>query len=87
LERSLPCRDRLSAVLPKEKLEQIITKIIGRRRLVLPPFGAISSAAASRGQNKSSPKSYAKAERIRNNVVARKCNIQSLWIAIDMRQF
>jgi len=39
------------------------------------------------GQNKSSPKSYAKAERIRNNVVARKCNIQSLWIAIDMRQF
>ncbi|WP_337271451.1 hypothetical protein [Oryzifoliimicrobium ureilyticus] len=40
-----------------------------------------------RGQNKSSPKSYAKAERIRNDVVVRTCSILSLWIAIDMRQF
>ena len=39
------------------------------------------------GQNKSSPKSYAKAERNRNDVVVRMCNIRFLWIAIDMRQF
>ena len=39
------------------------------------------------GQNKSSPKSYAKAERNRNDVVVRTCSIRSLWIAVDMRQF
>ena len=39
------------------------------------------------GQNKSSPKSYAKAERSMNNAVARILGIRSLWLAIDMRQF
>ncbi len=42
---------------------------------------------AKRGQNKSSPTSYAKAERNVNDVIARICGIRSLWIAIDMRQF
>ncbi len=39
------------------------------------------------GQNKSRPKSYAKVEQIRNDAVDPMCNIRSLWIAIDMRQF
>ncbi|MGE6743985.1 aconitase X swivel domain-containing protein [Allorhizobium pseudoryzae] len=38
------------------------------------------------GQNKSSPKSYAKAERSVNNAVARILGTRSLWIAIYMRQ-
>ncbi|MBB6182632.1 hypothetical protein HNQ75_004627, partial [Rhizobium flavum] len=38
------------------------------------------------GQNKSSPKSYAKAERSVNNAVAQILGTRSLWIAIDMRQ-
>jgi len=44
-------------------------------------------SAAGRGQNKSSPKSYAKAERNGNNTIDRMCNIRSLWIAAEMRQF
>ena len=39
------------------------------------------------GRNKSSPKSYAKVERNRNDAVDPMCNIRSLWIATDMRQF
>lgn len=43
--------------------------------------------APSWGQNKTSPKSYARVERNRNDARDRMCNIRSLWIAIDMRQF
>ena|GEM_PF-4672559 len=62
------------------------------RRSSVPTEALVQLAEAdaflpSRGQNKSSPKSYARAERNRNNVVVRKCNIQSLWIASYMRQF
>ncbi|MDP9573967.1 UNVERIFIED_ORG: hypothetical protein J2W66_004470 [Agrobacterium larrymoorei] len=39
------------------------------------------------GQNKSSPKSYAKAERSMNNAIARIWGVRSLWIAIDIRWF
>ncbi|WP_223565036.1 DUF4238 domain-containing protein [Agrobacterium tumefaciens] len=45
------------------------------------------SDRAIRGRNKSSPKSYAKVERNRNDAVDPMCNIRSLWIATDMRQF
>ncbi|AMD56796.1 hypothetical protein AWN88_00470 [Agrobacterium tumefaciens] len=48
---------------------------------------ARDSIAAIRGRNKSSPKSYAKVERNRNDAVDPMCNIRSLWIATDMRQF
>lgn len=36
---------------------------------------------SSWGRNKSSPKSYAKVERNRNDAVDPMCNIRSLWIA------
>lgn len=42
---------------------------------------------AFRGQNKSSPKSYAKAERSMNNAVVLILDVRSLWIAIDIRWF
>jgi hypothetical protein len=35
----------------------------------------------------SSPKSYAKTERSMNDVVVGICEIGTLWIAVDMRQF
>lgn len=59
-----------------------LVSISNHQRRPMPPVNW-----RGRGQNKSSPKSYAKAERNRNDAVDRMCSIRSLWIAVDMRQF
>nr|QCL09622.1 impB/mucB/samB C-terminal family protein [Rhizobium rhizogenes] len=76
-------------------LIDILGNRIGERRLYrlapvasdVPERSVTRVAPMTRGQNKSSPKSYAKAERNGNYAVDRMRNIRSLWIAIDMRQF